>query len=384
MHFPDYQGHSLVNLMSRLAREFGAEDHLYPAFGHDSLVQLAEYPHVVLLVIDGLGARYLDSQPGFLQSHQVAELTSVFPTTTASAITTFMTGLAPQQHGLTGWFTYLKEVGAVTAVLPCQVRGSREVLTERGIDIAALYGHVPFFDLLKVPSTVLAPGWIIDSPFNVAHSGCARRVAYTDLDSMMANLRESLRGRQRRYIYGYWPEFDRLSHLFGNASAEVAQHYRELESRLAHFMDTIAGTGTLLLITADHGFIDTDPERLVNVHDHPVLQDCLSLPLSGEPRVAYCYVHPHKTRTFIEYVQEHLTEQMTLFESQALIRQGAFGLGEAHPQLAQRVGDYTLIMKDNYAIKDWVAGEKSFFQLGVHGGTSAQEMQVPLIVLSSD
>lgn len=385
MSYPAYQTSSLVNLMSRLAREFGVDDHIYPAFEHASLAQLADYQNIVLLIIDGLGARYLDSHPGFLHSHKSTELTSVFPTTTASAITTFMTGLAPQQHGLTGWFTYLKEIGAVTAVLPCQLRGSRESLLDRGIDIAALYGHIPFFDLLNVPSTVLAPEWIIDSPFNVAHSGRARRQGYTDLVSMFDNLRGILQGEtERQYIYAYWPDFDRLSHQFGNSSEQVAQHYRELDAMLTQFIDSIAGTRTLLLITADHGFIDTRPERLINLHEHPVLRDCLSLPLSGEPRLAYCYVHPDKATTFVDYVQEHFAQQMELIESHRLIAQGAFGLGEAHPQLGQRVGDYTLIMKDNYVIKDWLAGEKPFFQYGVHGGISELEMQVPLIVLASE
>jgi len=384
MNLPDYQHSSLVNLMSRLAREFGANDQAYAAFEHEALAPLTDYQHIVLLIIDGMGARYLARQTGYLHAHQCAELTSVFPTTTASAITTFMTGLAPQQHGLTGWFTYLKELGAVTAVLPCQLRGSREVITERGIDIAALYGHVPFFDLLQVNSTVLAPGWIINSPFNIAHSGRARRVGYTNLASLFGNLRGLLHEDERQYIYAYWPEFDRLSHQFGNGSEQVAQHYRELDTSLAQFMESIAGTRTLLLVTADHGFIDTQPDRLINLHEHPVLHDCLSLPLSGEPRVAYCYVHPHKTQTFIDYVQANFSQQMALVDSQELIRQHAFGLGEAHPQLAQRVGDYALIMKDNYVIKDWVAGEKPFFQYGVHGGISEQEMQVPLIMLSSD
>jgi hypothetical protein len=384
MHFPNYQHNSLVNLMARLAQEFGVTDHPYAPFEHPALAHLADYDHIVLLIIDGLGARYLDTQPGFLQAHRRAELTSVFPTTTASAITTFMTGLAPQQHGLTGWFTYLKELGAVTAVLPCQLRGSREVLSERGIDIAALYGHVPFFDQLSVTSTVVAPAWIADSPFNVAHSGRARRVGYADLASLFEELHALLVRDARQYIYAYWPEFDRLSHQFGNGSEQVAQHYRELETALEKFSVSMAGTNTLLLITADHGFIDTHPERLINLHAHPVLQDCLSLPLSGEPRVAYCYVHPHKSQTFVDYVREHFAEQMELIDSQALIAQGAFGLGEAHPQLAQRVGDYTLIMKNNYVIKDWLAGEKPFFQYGVHGGVSEQEMQVPLIVLSSE
>ena len=384
MPFPNYHTNSLVNLMARLASELGAGPPSYAPFEHTQLPRLADYQHIVLLIIDGLGAGYVDAQPGFLRAHKISELSSVFPSTTASAITTFMTGQAPQQHGLTGWFTYLKELGAVTAVLPGQLRGSREPLSERGIDIAALYGHTPFFDHLTVPSTVLAPAWIVDSPYNVAHSGQARRVGYTDLASMLGKLRECLQSAQRQYIYAYWPDFDRLSHQFGNGSAQVAQHYAELDSALERFSQTVVGTHTLLLITADHGFIDTRPERVINVHAHPVLEDCLSLPLCGEPRVAYCYVHPHKSRTFVDYVQEHFAQQLRLYESHDLLAQGAFGLGKAHPQLAQRIGDYTLIMQDNYVIKDWLVGEKPFFHYGVHGGISAQEMQVPLMVLPSD
>ncbi|MBI1422530.1 MAG: phosphodiesterase [Gammaproteobacteria bacterium] len=384
MYFPKYQDSSLVNLMSRLAQTFGVNDHPYPPLAHPSLTRLTEYQHVVLLVIDGMGARYVDSHPGFLRAHLCGELTSVFPTTTATAITTFMTGLAPQQHGLTGWFTYLKEIGAITAVLPCQLRGSREPLSERGIDIESLYGHTPFFDSLNVPSTVLAPAWIVDSPFNIAHSGDARRIGYTDLDSMFAGLHKALQNPERQYIYAYWPEFDRLSHLHGNASEQVARHYRDLEAALAKFIDAHTGTGSLLLITADHGFIDTRPERMINLNQYPVLQDCLSLPLSGEPRVAYCYVHPHKSRTFVDYIQEHFADKIELVESQTLIEQGAFGAGEPHPKLAQRVGDYTLIMQDNFIIKDWLAGEKPFFHYGVHGGVSEREMQVPLIVIAND
>lgn len=38
-------------------------------------------------------------------------------------------------------------------------------------------------------------------------------------------------------------------------------------------------------------------------------------------------------------------------------------------------------MKDNWTIKDWLPGEQRYTMLGVHGGTSASEMRVPLIGL---
>lgn len=38
-------------------------------------------------------------------------------------------------------------------------------------------------------------------------------------------------------------------------------------------------------------------------------------------------------------------------------------------------------MKDNWTIKDWLAGEKRYTMIGVHGGTSDSEMRVPLIAM---
>ena len=56
-----------------------------------------------------------------------------------------------------------------------------------------------------------------------------------------------------------------------------------------------------------------------------------------------------------------------------------FGLGKPHPQLAQRIGDYVLLMKENYIIKDFLLGEEEHFSIGNHGGLSEDEMYVPLI-----
>ena len=55
-------------------------------------------------------------------------------------------------------------------------------------------------------------------------------------------------------------------------------------------------------------------------------------------------------------------------------------MGLPHPRLHERIGDYTLIMKEKAVIKDWLPGEPRYVQIGVHGGVTAQEMYVPLIV----
>ena len=104
---------------------------------------------------------------------------------------------------------YFKEIDEVTAVLPFHARGSNELLSEHGIDISELYQHIPFFDLLQVDSYVVSPDWIIDSPFNRSHCGKATSVPYSDLESMCTCINELASQQHRKYVYAYWPDFDK-------------------------------------------------------------------------------------------------------------------------------------------------------------------------------
>ena len=382
MYLPDYEGNSLVNLMSSLGLTYGRDNGVYPECTALADVDLTRYDNIVLLVIDGLGHRYVQSRSGLFRTHCASELTSVFPSTTATSISAFMTGVAPQQHGLTGWFTYLREVGGVTAVLPFRLRGSDVELTEQGYNLAELYQHPVFFDQLNGNSVVISENWILDTTFNKAHTGGAEKRGYTDLTDMFAQIRECVkRDEGRQYIYTYWSQFDHLSHLHGNQSEQVTEHFQQLQAETERFMSEVRDTNTLLLITSDHGFIDTTPDKCITINNHKVMQDCLSVPLSGEPRAAYCYVHPEKHELFTDYVTSHFGSQLDCMPSDKLLNDHFFGLGEPHPKLAERIGDFTLIMKENYIIKDWLPQERPFFHYGVHGGVSELEMFTPLIIL---
>src|SRR5438045_3802303 len=76
--------------------------------------------NIVLLIIDGLGDNFLRKRAkgGELERRRRGALTSVFPSTTASAITTSYTGRTPLEHGVTGWFTFFSRAGCVAAALP--------------------------------------------------------------------------------------------------------------------------------------------------------------------------------------------------------------------------------------------------------------------------
>lgn len=381
MTFPDYQGRSLVNLMASLRERFADNAGGYRPLACPEL-DLGDYDQIVLLVIDGFGYHYLQDHPAWLQQHCLMPMNSVFPSTTAASITTFLTGLAPQQHGLTGWFTYLSAIKQVTTVLPCMPRGSKTLLSADGIDIAKLYAHPVFFDQFTTDSYVVSPNWILQTDFNRTHTGRARPVGYATMTDMCDAIVHLLTtGSRQKYIYAYWAEFDHLSHVHGNGSEQVVAHYNELLQNIDRLLKQVRGRRSLLLITADHGFIDTTPDKRITINEHPRLHECLRLPLCGEPRAAYCYLQPDKEEEFIDYVSSEFAQQIELVKSSDLIEQGVFGPGDPHHDLHNRVGDFTLLMKDNYTIKDWLPGETPFFHYGVHGGTSDQEITVPLIAL---
>jgi hypothetical protein len=104
----------------------------------------------------------------------------------------------------------------------------------------------------------------------------------------------------------------------------------------------------------------------------------LRLPLCGERRVAYCHVHD--AGGFMRKAKDWLGERADVIESRTLVDEGWFGPGTPHPRLRERVGDVALVMRGRYTVKDWTPGESRHLHIGNHGGTSDDEMLIPLIL----
>jgi len=379
---PDYCGGGFVNLIASLAAARGG------APRHATLAalppgEIAEARNVVLLIVDGLGDRWLGEHgaQGELARRRRRAISAVFPSTTASAITTSFTGATPLEHGLTGWFTYFGEAGCVAAPLPFHARGDRRPLAARGVAPAQLFREGSLFDSLATRAIVVSSRAIIDSDYNRHHCGRAERRAYDRLGELVAEVEAAVKsGAQRKFIYAYWPEFDRLAHQHGVAAAEVAAHFAEIDAAFGELLARLAGTETALVATADHGFVDSAPAESLALESAPGLAALLRLPLCGERRICFCHVQEGRVAEFIAGARDWLGDRAEVRRSAELADAGWFGGGRAHPRLAERIGDVALLMKGHYTVKDWVAGEPRHLHIGNHGGASADEMLVPLVV----
>jgi hypothetical protein len=382
---PDYQGGGIVNLLASVITAFQGDAAPYPALAQLSPQQINGHRHVVLVVVDGLGYDYLLRRlpDGALARHCVGSMTSVFPATTASAITSFLTGTAPQQHGLTGWHMYLAELGCVFAVLPGVPRYGGVPLGQAGIDVARLHGHVPLAERLDASCVTVSPQRIARSDFNVAHLGAAQLRPYEGLTHFVDYTASAVIGaRERRFVYAYWPELDHIGHQYGIESEQALAHLQELDTAFGRLLERVHGRDTLVILTADHGMIDTRAEDTIELEEHPALVGMLRLPLCGERRAAYCYLRPGADGDFEGYVREHLGDELEAVPSRRLVEEGYMGLGRPHPRLLDRMGDYTLLARGSHSVKDWVLGETRYTHVGIHGGLSRTELYVPLILAS--
>ena len=379
---PDYAGGGFVNLIASLAAGCGGEPR-HPELRLLPAAEAAGARNVVLAIIDGLGDNYLRTHGarGVLARHRRGAMSSVFPSTTASAITTSFTGATPYEHGLTGWFTYFGAAGCVAAPLPFRTRGDNLPLAARGISGSHLFSGSSVFDSIGVRGIVVTHRSIVDSNYNLHYCGRAERIPYADLQGFVTQTEAAVKsGPERKFVYTYWPEFDTLAHRHGVASPEVHAQFERVDAAFADLVRRLSGTDTLVVATADHGFLDSTGSASLTLEDAPGLAGMLRFPLCGERRAAFCHVQEGRVAEFAARARDWLGDRAEVRKSAELAEEGWFGSGTAHPRLAERIGDVTLLMTGCYTVKDWTPGEPHHLHIGNHGGTSEDEMRIPLVV----
>lgn len=205
---------------------------------------------------------------------------------------------------------------------------------------------------------MVSPQAIVHSDFNVALSGRAQRHGYETLEEMFGVLAARVqREAPRSYIYAYWPQLDSLAHEFGIASSAVADAFTALDAGFAELVTVAGGSGSRIVVSADHGFVDTSPADTIDLDDHPRLRETLVLPLCGEPRVAYAYLRSGCAARRKDYMRAHLADRVRLVTRADVLRRGWLGPGTPHPALAGRLGDYVLIPRGRAILRGWLAGE---------------------------
>ena len=297
----------------------------------------------------------------------------------------FLVGYPPQQHAITGWTVNLKEVGSITEVLPFVSITGGKPLSKNNFSINKIIDIKSFHKDFKGQCFTIIEKVKSERDF-INHVAKDTEIipaeTYKDVFIKLRGLIKN-KSTQRRFVYAYMDEFDSIQHHHGLDDNRTNTLFTQIDNKIKALSESIKDTNTKLIVVSDHGLINITKESEIWVEDIPGLGECLTIPITGEPRVRNCFVRPRKVEEFEKIVAEELSTYCWCFKGEQLIKDNFFGLGEPNKKLFDRVGDYVLIMKENYVLRDQLTGrehqEKS--EKASHGAFSDDEMLVPLIVI---
>ncbi|MEL9990091.1 MAG: alkaline phosphatase family protein [Thermoproteus sp.] len=373
MERPDYEGGGINSLPNALLAHFGL-----PQRGPTPKFQLGlSSKKVALVLLDGLGFDLFVKAAGDVAVRGVYRLTSVFPTTTATVLTTLSTGLAPCQHGVVAWSFYLKEVGSIIDSLQMSpMLGGRDGLNEAGYDLKALfYTPTIFTDLLRagVKSRVFLPRGLGGGISRILYEG-AEVFEYVSTYDAIINAGRFLQQNDVAYAYIYISTIDSVAHRYGPKSEETlaaARGVLEETLKLAarHMKDAD------VLITADHGHEEI--ARSENLTGDSELLKALEVPPYGDPRALHL-----KTSRDAEEAKAALRRRgdFLFLSREEAVKAGLFGPCDG--RFEERLGDVLALPPRGVAALYMFKpkNEEPLKFKGHHGGLTEDELYIPLII----
>ena len=383
---PDYNGGSIVNLMSSIIRARGGRSPHRPLRGLPP-AELRPYKKVVLLLLDGLGSnqllRFISQGKGrqFLALHPWQKITTASPATTAAVVTTLATGASPAEHAILGWHLHLPDLGMDGTILPFITRTDTPIATPE-FDLKKYLALPAPLATIRGRRVLISQGHIPTSRTSMAMPWWTERHSFENLDGMLRQLRAFARSSGRAYTYAYWPAYDSHCHDYGPEGRVPALHLSEIDAFLARAQKVLAGTNTLLLVTADHGHMQT--HTALNLAEIPGFYDTLATLPSGDARMVQCFVRPARVKEFLRLTRTAPLHGASVCVPQAeILRSGLLGPGKPHPALLNRLGDYTLFAAPGHAfLYPPALSTYKKAKSGNHGGLSADELEVPLFVVA--
>ncbi len=327
-----------------------------------SLIQGAD--RIVLLLLDGLGWNQLQehasSMPtlsGFVGSH----ITTVAPSTTATALTSLVTGLSPGEHGLIG---YRIDMG--DTVMNVLRWGDEHGDLRRRYPPEIVQPCPPFLGS-RVP--VLSKGELEGSGFTNAHLSGVKPMGWRAPSSIPILVRDALAAGEE-FVYAYYDGIDKIAHERGFGDYYDAE-LRAADALVANILSVLP-SDTVLVVTADHGQVHVGDNTIIPPRDILDLVDHQS----GEGRFRWMHAKRGRASALVDACQRYSDVAWVVTKDQVLDEQW-FG-PRVSDEVKRRMGDLALVAHAPVSFDEPLDGG-AFDLVCRHGSLTADEMLVPLL-----
>jgi len=322
-----------------------------------------DYKNVVVLLLDGMGKVILENvldENGPFRSHFAGVYKSVFLSTTVAATTSVMSGLQPCEHSWLGWDCYYPQIDKNVTVFLNTVQGTDEPAADYNVARTV----TPYENIVTTINQAGGKAYGC-APFLKPYPRC--------LEEICAQIQDLCEEPDQKYIYAYWNQPDGFLHRYGCGSKIVRDVLKDMEATVNKLASELEDT--LIMVTADHGHINTE---YVVLQDYPSICDCLVRLPSLEPRVLNFFIKEGKKEFFEKEFEKEFGNKFLLMPMEEVLKKDLFGTGKHHKNFRSMLGDYLAIATDNLSIyynnERWVS---------VHGSLTEDEMLIPLIVFDA-
>lgn len=359
--FPDY-GNCIANLGCSVLKHYGI-DPPNPTLPQIDRLLSKNYKNVVVLLLDGMGVSALEAhlpENGFLRRNLLCAYSSVFPPTTVAATTAVDSGLYPNQSAWLGWTGYFDEIGR-NVVYYSNVDDD----TGEKLDFSPAWTYVPYDGIAaQVGRSGIASHYL--APFVEPYP--------KSFGAFCAEIERICGEEEQKYLYAYWDDPDRTMHRHGVDGEDAHRVLTEIEQNTEQLAEKLKDT--LLIITADHGHINTKNEALTN---DPEIAECLVRMPSIEPRALNLFIKEGMHERFEQLFKARFGDQFLLLTKKEVLEKHLFGIGNDHPRFEKMLGDYLAVATGNTAIFNSPSEPRKY--KGGHAGLTENELTIPLIAV---
>lgn len=346
--------------------------------GYNNVCGIDPARAVVLFVVDGLGMANIERARGYLRNLYSARnlclAETVFPSTTASALATLVTGTLPGNHGILGYRVWNPEredvVNQLSGLTHADVT-SGWLRSPSLVDSQASGEH---------PVVVVGNSRFAGSELTRMLYGRARYISARTMADK-ANVVERLLGDGFAGVaLVYVSELDEAAHKTGCDSPQWEALADELDSSLGALASRLRATEVRLIVTADHGVVDVPATRHI---DFGCPEQLIGLrAIAGEPRCVQLYLEKGATaEDVIARWRKTLSNPDVFFMSGAEVTAKHWA-NNCEERARSRRADVYVYAPPGYAFYDErepLAASRAM--VGQHGGLTQEELSIPLKVL---
>jgi len=399
---PQYDSYCLTNIPATILSAL-TENQTGTQLPADCLPTKQQYKHTILFLIDGFGWNLIEKYfaknallKKIKKNGKITKLTSQFPSTTASNITTIHTGIPSAESGLYEWFIYEPEIDTIITPILYSFGNNqqRDNLKTTALVPEKLYPTQTFYEKLaqyQIPSFAFHPKELLDSVYSDNTLRGAQVISYRTFSEACINLNNHRQQNpQKSHYILYYDRIDTISHIYGpnspQAQAEIENFLFILENI---FFKTAQNSNTLFLLTADHGQIEVDPQKTLYLNvKYPQLEKWMKknreghlLVPAGSCRDFFLFMKEENLEEAYSFLSKELTEIARVIKTEKLLKEGYFGPNPSS-KLLNRLGNLVILPNPGEAVWWFEKGKFEQTLYGHHGGLTKEEIEIPLLALA--